>query len=117
MAAIRPKRWIWQRAKTLQKHEWLVMAAQDWGTRCFEPMLQHTCINGAEIGGVFQISIDQIGGGKARIFAEEAGFDFLANQEHGRGRPMVGAAAGVLRNTPAKLAERHQQHPTKISLR
>ena len=50
------------------------------------------------------------------MFAEQARLDLRAHQEHRRGRAVVGAAAGVLLDAPAELAEGHHQHAIVILL-
>ena len=45
----------------------------------------------------------------------QPGLDAPAYEEHGGCRAVVGAAAGVLRESPAELREHQHQHPLALT--
>ena len=59
----------------------------------------------------------QILRGEAGILAKQTGPHLVADDEHGRGRAVVGAAVGVLIHPASKLAEGHHEHALHVALR
>src|SRR5947209_6794256 len=79
-----------------------------------EPVFENRCVDTAEVGGEPQVAVVKIG--QTRVRAIEAGLDAGTKDKHWRGRAVVGAAAGVLRDATAELAERHREHAACIAL-
>src|SRR5437667_10529017 len=82
----------------------------------FEPLLQDGGVNRAEIDRIFQVSVQQLVRRQTRICSEQAGFDFAASDEHGRGGAVIGARVCVFRHAPAEFTEGHHHHTIEVAL-
>src|SRR5262249_30541012 len=89
---------------------------QNWETRGFQPRLKNIRINGAEIGGEFQVAVNKVCGRETRISSNQAGLRFSSSEKHDGGRAVIGPAAGVFLNTPAKFAEGHDEDAFEVAL-
>src|SRR5579859_6812467 len=92
----------------------LEFAAEDWLHGGVEPGLEDAGVDTAEIGGVFEVAVIQVGEGG--VFADDAGFYTGAEEEHGGGGAVVCAGAGVLGDTAAELAEGHHENALIVLL-
>ena len=79
-----------------------------------EPILKEARVNRPEIGVVLEVALIQIR--ETRVFAMEATLHGIADQEHLRCRPVVGAEAAVLLRGAAEFREGGGQHAAAQSV-
>src|SRR5258708_35234917 len=91
-----------------QAIDWCEDGAEDLAAGDTKPAVEQRGIDLAEIGVMAQIAAIEIG--EAGMFADDAGTDAAADEQNGRSRTVVGAAAAVFRGAPAEFGEGHDQN-------